>query len=181
MKRNARGPRMVVHNVGWSAAVINGSCGRLKRAQASPPVFFGRRVRRSPSPPERGLLLAPRQSEGTERRAAHPYSIHALRRGRPWRRARASRRSIAAFSLRHRAALSVQLLACLSVSWRQSPHRVVAPPNLLGRPSQPPSASSWQAARSGRRAEPRCRPSARGAYPRARGRRIRLHHLDVSR
>ena len=62
------------------------------------PYSCRRRVRRRPFP-------SPSVMRGDGAPSGASLSIHALRRGHPWRRVRAVRRSIAAF-YRHRAALS---------------------------------------------------------------------------
>jgi len=169
------------HAGGWNVR-------RLRR-----PYSWRRRVRRNLSRLTPGLRISPRQSKGTERRAAHPYSIHALRRGRPWRRARAPRRSIAAFSFRHRAALSNVPLRLASSSQTPPPFLGGSILRASGKPRGPPSASSSQGVivpPGGAPVPPECArsvpPRPQAPHRRCRVHPIsalerRLHHLDASR
>jgi hypothetical protein len=88
MKQNARRLGAVVHNVAEAPAVINGSCGISlsphagrgeKRKLRHPYCLSGAGYAVTSPGFRRALLVPPEKIEGTERRAAHPYSIHALR------------------------------------------------------------------------------------------------------
>jgi hypothetical protein len=138
------------------------------RHDSSPGFFTGGRDRR--------LLLVPLNNEGMERRLAQPFLMCAP----SVRRCGTSRRSIAAFSLRRRAALFAAGVALPPTPWAL-PFWVAAPSGASGKP-QP----AHRQPAPGRhplwcRAEPRRRPSAWVTLPHARGRRTRLHPRNVSR
>ena len=68
-----------------------------QREHESSPVFFAAPGAPSFLPRASGAFPDPRrESEGTERREAHPFNARLARREHPWRRVRAPRRSIAA-------------------------------------------------------------------------------------
>jgi hypothetical protein len=139
--------------------------------------------------PVRGLFLSPARLalpqlgnvrhavRGRRSAARRTNLIHAWRgMARPWRRTLASRRSTAAFALVFSPApASGRALRedCAFPFGSSAPVPLIGSSRLevSGRRKPPSSASSWQAARSGRRAEPRRRPGARRARH-ARGRRI---------
>jgi hypothetical protein len=131
--------------------------GQGRSGHASSPVFFA-----APGTPS--SLSLPLECEGTQRRAAHPYSIHASRRGRPLAKG-------ARLSALHSGVHTATGPRFRLSSWRA--FRLFRRPGPVRadrrseptRPAEPTTASQLPGRKPlGHRAEPRRRPGAGGAF-----------------